>query len=581
MPFGAGEDRLEQLPLLLEDAVDPLLDRLDGEEPRDGHGGDDADAVGTVDRLVLDGRVPPAIEQEHVLGELEVQPHAAGPVADQQQVRVRVFGETADYPVALPRRDLAVILQRLEPLEPPGKLPERLDPLAEHQRLAPAGGHFLQVGLQALQLRAGPGGRIEVADLLQAEHQLEDVLDADQVLHGGQAQDALALGQLVALALLGAQLQLGVAEQLGRQVGEHLVLGPAQHVVADRAAHAPRPHVRREEARGKELEDPHQVLRAVFHGGAGQGPASASGDGAGSLVGGACAVLDPLRLVQHDQVEAERRLSQVLAAGDHLPVAVQELVVGDFDRHVGKLPLPAAPGLVPLDRHHRDLRGPEVEFPQPAGHQRLGTNQQDRADLAAAQQQADRGDRLHGLAQPHLVGQDRRVPGVEERDAGQLVPKRLEGKRQRPLGQQPFQRRLEDVAKPVFQLNHVLGWLHPGAAAGGEAHRVPIGAAAPLRGNRRRPVRARLALLGEDEAPGADRLPEDRHGDDAKRWGGQLHAAGLDRRRPPQRPVPAGHEGDRVKRQLHRADGRRGRGAIAPTAALGFEAVGGGEGVTG
>ncbi len=39
----------------------------------------DADAMGPVDRLVLDGRVPPAVEQEHVAAELQVQPHAAAP----------------------------------------------------------------------------------------------------------------------------------------------------------------------------------------------------------------------------------------------------------------------------------------------------------------------------------------------------------------------------------------------------------------------------------------------------------------------------------------------------------------------
>ena len=147
-------------------------------------------------------------------------------------------------------------------------------------------------------------------------------------------------------------------------------------------------------------------------------------------------------------------------------VAVQQLVVGDADRHVGELPLPAAPGLVPFDRHHRNLRGPQARTPAcqslTSG---LGQTSSTRADLAAAQQQADRRDRLHRLAQPHLVGQDRRVPRIEKRHAGQLVGERLEGKRQRPLGQQPFQRRLQHVAEPVLQLDHVLRRLDRGASA--------------------------------------------------------------------------------------------------------------------
>ena len=43
--FGAGEDGVEQLPLLFEDAVDPLLDRVEHEEPRDGDRPGDPAAV--------------------------------------------------------------------------------------------------------------------------------------------------------------------------------------------------------------------------------------------------------------------------------------------------------------------------------------------------------------------------------------------------------------------------------------------------------------------------------------------------------------------------------------------------------
>ena len=70
-----------------------------------------AQAVGPVDRLVLDGRVPPAVEQEHVVGELQVQPDAAGAVAHQDDVLARVALEAVEDRLALaaaaPCRDTA------------------------------------------------------------------------------------------------------------------------------------------------------------------------------------------------------------------------------------------------------------------------------------------------------------------------------------------------------------------------------------------------------------------------------------------------------------------------------------------
>ena len=46
--------------------------------------------------------------------------------------------------------------------------------------LRPLRGHLVEVGFQPLELRAGAGGRIEIANLLQSQHQLEDVADRDR-----------------------------------------------------------------------------------------------------------------------------------------------------------------------------------------------------------------------------------------------------------------------------------------------------------------------------------------------------------------------------------------------------------------
>ena len=87
------------------------------------------------------------------------------------------------------------------------------------------------------------------------------------------------------------------------------------------------------------------------------------------LAGRAVAVLDPLRFVEHDQIEVQARIDH------HPPIAVQGFVVGDLDRRVGQLPLPAALLLISFDHRERQLGRPEGKLALPIGHQRLGANQ--------------------------------------------------------------------------------------------------------------------------------------------------------------------------------------------------------------
>ena len=93
---------------------------------------------------------------------------------------------------------------------------------------------------------------------------------------------------------------------------------------------------------GDELENADQILGAVFDGRAGQGPASAAGDRAHDLARRAVAIFDPLRFIEHDQVEPHGRV------GDDPPVADQKLVVGDFHRGVGQVPIASAAWPDPL-----------------------------------------------------------------------------------------------------------------------------------------------------------------------------------------------------------------------------------------
>ena len=132
-----------------------------------------------------------------------------------------------------------------------------------------------------------------------------------------------------------------------------------------------------------------------------------------------------------------------------------KFVVGDPHRHVGQLPLPAALGLIAFDGHDRHFRRPQGEFPLPIGHQRLGAHQQHAADLPGVQQQADRRDRLHRFAQPHFVGQHRRDSRIEKRHAFELIRKRHEREIERAAGDQRFQRRLQHIEEPIFELDDI------------------------------------------------------------------------------------------------------------------------------
>ena len=94
------------------DRYDPLLDGPRRDVPGDKHGRLLAQAMGAVDGLVLDRGVPPAVEQEHIVAELEVESHAAGAVAHEKHARVRVRFEPVQNGRAVLLRELPVVLQR-------------------------------------------------------------------------------------------------------------------------------------------------------------------------------------------------------------------------------------------------------------------------------------------------------------------------------------------------------------------------------------------------------------------------------------------------------------------------------------
>src|SRR5581483_12230437 len=156
------------------------------------------DAERPVGRLVLHGRVPPAVEVEHVVGARQRQPRAARLQRQQEQRRPRPLAlEARHHAVARRRRRPPVQEQRL-PLE--GRLQVLLQQLAhlrvlrEDQRPVANSQHILQHLRQPRQLAAAARQRARVvqqerrvvADLLQLRERRQDLpppLDALDLVH--------------------------------------------------------------------------------------------------------------------------------------------------------------------------------------------------------------------------------------------------------------------------------------------------------------------------------------------------------------------------------------------------------------
>ena len=70
-------------------------------------------------------------------------------------------------------------------------------------------------------------------------------------------------------------------------------------------------------------------------------------------------------------------------------------------------------------------------------------------------EQPNRGDRLHGFAEAHFVGEHRGVARIEKRDAVELEGKRRVGEAERLGGEQRFERRLEQHPQSVGEFHDV------------------------------------------------------------------------------------------------------------------------------
>src|SRR5262249_14231004 len=137
------------------------------------------DPVGPINCLVLDRRVPPAVEQKDVASKFDIEPHASGAVAHEKNVLAWVAAETRQYLLTLPLRYLTVKLQGAVTLQCLGEKLERLNPLGKDKSLAAAGRDFCQIGSKLIDFHAFLGQRVEITNLLKPHNEFKNMLDGD------------------------------------------------------------------------------------------------------------------------------------------------------------------------------------------------------------------------------------------------------------------------------------------------------------------------------------------------------------------------------------------------------------------
>ncbi len=342
----------------------------------------------------------------------------------------------------------------------------------------------VQALAEVIQLGRGPGGGAEVAALLEAHDEVEDVVDPHLLPQLAQLQDAVALRAVVALALSCGQGEVDPAHDLGRELGQDVRLAPAQLEGAQllqQGAPGGRGAGPAFPVRGDELQHGGQVLQAVLHRGAGEGPGPAPAQALAGAADLGLAVLDSLGLIQDDQVP----LPAGRGVGVLAEVLPQRLVADEVDVGRGP-PLPAALRRRPADGGQAQLGRPQAEGPSPLAQETRRGHQQGGLDLPLEGQDAQRRRRLHRLPQAHVVCQQQCLPGQEGPDAFQLVGEEGPRPLHRPGWRQEQRRRgLQEVRQAAPQ-----GHLRRGrtglAQRGGRPPRSPrgAGAAPPSRARR-------------------------------------------------------------------------------------------------
>jgi hypothetical protein len=111
-----------------------------------------------VDRLGLDGGVPPGIEEEDVSGGGQVEPGAAGAQADQEDPTRTVALEPRHALLAVAGLAIQVLVPDARHVEPGPHQRQQRGERREHQRLVARRGHLGDLREQRVELGAAVGG---------------------------------------------------------------------------------------------------------------------------------------------------------------------------------------------------------------------------------------------------------------------------------------------------------------------------------------------------------------------------------------------------------------------------------------
>ena len=272
------------------------------------------------------------------------------------------------------------------------------------------------------------------------------------------------------------------------------------------------------------------------------GPASSTRHFANDLCGFGVAVFDPLCLVQNNQIEF-----RFFVLGHLLHVAHEDFVIDDPDRNVGHRPDQLAAIRVAFHSDNWKLLRPRPKLALPVRDEWFRADKQDRPDAGTTQQKPHGRNRLHRFAEPHLVGQQRRLLREQPADSLVLMRKRLKRHDEFLPGEHRLQRWLQDVKQPILKRQRIIRrsksrWLSL------FPFRLAIAVATYLRLFRADHGQSSVGLIFDrQELHGIGKRQADRpHA--RPRWPPRRHHANrnrgsdfatLDRRPAPQRTIPA------------------------------------------
>ena len=272
------------------------------------------------------------------------------------------------------------------------------------------------------------------------------MLNGDGIAQVIELHDAFffccAIGQFLSVR----EFKFRVPVDSRRHVFHHEIFGSPQNVFLGQLRELAKVRTGRLRNDLHELKKSTQFLGPIFYGCAGQSPASPSANRTSHFSRTRVAILDTLCLVENQQVKF-----RLLIIRDFSDIASHQFVVSQQYRNSGHGPQHAASWSVALDCNHGQFFSPCLEFSLPIWNQWFRADEYNSFCLPTAEQKSDGSDRLHGLAKPHLVGQQCRLAGKEPCNPFILIGEWLEGHNEFLASQPGFKGRLKQIEQAILQ----------------------------------------------------------------------------------------------------------------------------------